>query len=808
MTSLPYTALSGGFTCYLLCLTPSIDLYRFDNLYTPEDFDYEEAVQNLSEAEQSVLYLRPTAGGAKIPGVPLIAGARSRAPVHRNPMLAAGASQHSPMVTKGDNPMMAKRKAPAPVITEEEEEEKVENDEVQQQEGGGEATGVAEGDDWRVEEEQPGADADGSEQDEADVMASITAATPSSIADVALQFLMSLDFRRFDPVVSRSICRIIGDSLSFLDTLWLRYINEDQLRYMFEGYFEQKRNHRVATALTTTAGPADVDEAVSSREIYATKELKLIGMTPDVFKKLQKTNTVNRLRRILGIQVSLVIIEGSDDTFTNVLSATSSDSSVVANQTPPPAAVPAAAVAVSSMSASPDHSVSPVNGTVSPSQQSAVYPDSDSDGEGAAGPNGNSRSKIDYPERYAELKHRTKLVLTSYTNMVGSIAPEVISYNSTIVKEVVRLSATEKGARSLNLTMANQFGLIFLDFPGFARIGKELADRGVFNRTNRIIHRLLAHAQIERYLEVIYSILAQTPSVLLLRDRADGFLPCDRIKSLPDTKTFKYALLASFINAIPTINAERAAAVAAAKADTPAPEAKAGAAAEGSSEGGRDSPAVKVEEDKLTGDEVFMSIYGGEEELIVRALHFANMETTPAEVRDKKFDLQKTDAATGENIFHKCIACYIDEPYIYNSAIETFKIALRVLRERHIAGELTQLAAEKLLFSARTLAGETAWTLAYKHDCRPMVEAMVADWTKTGAASGAPAEALAMAPASRAAKKTAHSSADSAAPAAPAATSSRDSGRLGGSVKQTSLKEYFEMEGKGEQSDEEKSTTA
>ncbi len=61
------------------------------------------------------------------------------------------------------------------------------------------------------------------------------------------------------------------------------------------------------------------------------------------------------------------------------------------------------------------------------------------------------------------------------------------------------------------------------------------------------------------------------------------------------------------------------------------------------------------------------------------------------------------DAEAGENVFHKCILCYAEEPYIYNSAIETFKIALRVLKERCISGAYTQLAAEKLIFSTPTL---------------------------------------------------------------------------------------------------------
>jgi hypothetical protein len=843
-------------TCYVLMLgsltnIPSlctiVHCCRFDNLYSAEDFDYEDAMLNLSEAEQSVLYLRPPPGGSRIPGVPLIAGARSRAP-----------AQHSPMVTAGLNPMMnngAKGSGTAFDFTSPPRTLSAGAADVwadAKDVGGANPMakrqgGIAEGqepaqpqpaaedtEEWRLEQEAEGkaddADSDTEGGEGVGGEDTLTAATPSSIPDVALQFLMSLDFRRFDPATSKSICRIIGDALSFLDTLWLRYISEDQLRFMFEGYFEQKRNHRVTTALSTTAGSLDSAlDSDSNSEIYATKELKLIGMTPEIFKKLQKTTTVNRLRRILGIQVSLVVIEGADDTFTNVLSAdTGSDASVATS--PPPAAVPSAATAnanantaSSPLATSPrqqamdqladEDSVSAgwvSTGTPKHSQQpasagrkAATGADSDSEDEG------DGRAQIDLPERYAELKHRTKLVLTSYTNMVGSIPPEMISYNSTIVKEVVRLAATVEGAKSINLTMANQFGLIFLDFPGFARIGKELADRGVFNMTNRIIHRLLAHPQVERYLDVIYSILEQTPSVLLLKDRSDHFLPCDRVKALPDSKAFKYPMLAAFINAIPNINAERRAAhlaslAAGTASTTEQPAAQPGSAidpfnafATEGPDAGSSTPPLTLEEDRLTGDEVFMSIYGGEEELIVRALHF-NLQTTAAEVKAKKYDLSKTDGATGESIFHKCILSYIDEPFIYNSAIETFRLALKVLRERHIAGEITQLAAEKMLFSAASMSGETPWSLAYAHNCKPMVEPMAEDWTHTGEASGAPAEALALAPATsrRGNKKAPAASARSASPVAGTATAAAGKGSANSAGRSIEA-----------QSDEEKSDT-
>lgn len=767
---------------------------RFDNLYETHDFAHDDTLHDLSEAEQSVMYIRPAGKAVNI---------TSSLPNKTN--AEAAKALVSPLVTRGDNPMAHKaRPLPAspvtPVSRMAEVEETVAggnpmqlkkqaaaqrtasaaNAEAQDEEefdGAGSDSGAGEDaregevaedsefeDEWRVEaDDGEQSEHSGSMQDDNgsddDGFTAITAATPSPIPDVALQFLMSIDFRRFDAAVSKSVCRVIGDSLAFLETLWLRYISEDQLKYMFEGYYEQKRTHRVTTALTSTTGAIE-EEAATTGEIYATKEIKLIGISADIFKRLQRTTTINRMRRILGIQVSLVIIDGGDDSFVNVLSSASCETSITGvSRGVSPVPTTDAQIDAARVLTSAGGATAPTEISAAARSQISMH-DTDSEDEGMSGPADRScyRKTIDFPERYTALKHRTKLVLSSYTNMVGSMAPETISHNSTIIREVVRLSATVEGARTLNVTLANQFGLIFLEFPGFARIGKELADRGVFNQTNRILHRLLTHAQIERYLDVVYSILEQTPSVLLLRDRGDSFLPCDRVKALSEGKSFKYTLLSRFINAIPNINTERGVKTASATAIA-AVAALNGADAESKSEQGSNfgaplsqsgtaTPVIKSAEEKLTGDELFLSIYAGEEELIVRALHF-NLYTTAAEVKAKKYDLTKIDAETGQNIFHKCILCYADEPYIFNSAIETFKIALRVLRDRVISGELTQVAAEKMLFSTTTMAGETAWTLAFTLNTRPMIELITTDWVKTGELCGAPAEAIALSPAKK-----------------------------------------------------------
>ena len=170
----------------------------------------------------------------------------------------------------------------------------------------------------------------------------------------------------------------------------------------------------------------------ATTELYATKEVKLIGMPVEIFKKLQKTTTVNRLRRILGIQVSLVVIEGADDSFVDVLSCDSTD----------PASPKGGPTSQSKLSTGMDTT----QAQLSPTARLRAALDAEEIED--------TTQQVDFPERYTDLKHRTKLVLSAYTNMVGTMSPELISHNSTIVREVVRLSATLHGARNIKSTLA------------------------------------------------------------------------------------------------------------------------------------------------------------------------------------------------------------------------------------------------------------------------------------------------------------------------------------------------------------------
>eukprot|EP00401_Gymnodinium_catenatum_P019034 CAMPEP_0117553514 /NCGR_PEP_ID=MMETSP0784-20121206/50265_1 /TAXON_ID=39447 /ORGANISM="" /LENGTH=270 /DNA_ID=CAMNT_0005350625 /DNA_START=42 /DNA_END=851 /DNA_ORIENTATION=- len=255
---------------------------------------------------------------------------------------------------------------------------------------------------------------------------------------------------------------------------WLRYVTEDQLKYMFEGYFEQKRQHRLTAAIgavqkstasaNNPAVPPPVDEKMGKGkdpiaankdavEIYATKEVKLIGIDPNTFKLLQRSSTVRKMRRSLGIQVSLVILVGADSTFSNGVLSDESRRKLLGetgeNQYATPAKMtgnvtemspltpftPAdAAAAVAKLK---DNSVGIESVAIGFSTAALGFDDDEYDEVEPTG-------EVDFPERYELLKRRARLGLQSLSNSARTRAPELIAADSAIVQEVVRIAANIK----------------------------------------------------------------------------------------------------------------------------------------------------------------------------------------------------------------------------------------------------------------------------------------------------------------------------------------------------------------------------
>lgn len=519
------------------------------------------------------------------------------------------------------------------------------------------------------------------------------------------------------------------------------------------GYYEQKRLHRLATAVANSRAAAEgasVDtladltpeekEQLSSGaalgrgevEIYAVKEVKLIGIAPHMFKLLQRTPTVRKMRRNLGISVSLVVLMGTDSSFEDVLSEDTKAKLVGEDGLPLPA---------------------------------VEYDSDDDEAEHPA-----LHTTVDFPERYETLKHRAKLAVRSYTSMVHSRSPEQISNDIAIINEVIRVAANVRAVRRMDMELVQRFVYVFLDFPGLARIGKELAERGLFLHTKRIVHHLLAHSIVERYLDTIDAVMRHNPSSLLLKDADGKFLPCDRVKALPESKYFKYKMLSALLNLIPSINDERrriagdAAAARTRKAlRRVSAGAEAGSAAAAGDEADADSAAEQAEEaarqqaarevQLLRGDEPFMSLYSNDEELIVRAVHYG-LPSSEAELKAKCFNVGKTDPATGESIFHKCAADWAKRPR--GPALGTFAMALKAMHTRVTNATITQLEAEKMLFQKRTNGKAngmslTVWELLSEVRAERMMDMVSLDWCRCGKSSGAPAAALTRKPSETAA---------------------------------------------------------
>ncbi len=134
----------------------------------------------------------------------------------------------------------------------------------------------------------------------------------------------------------------------------------------------------------------------------------------------------------------------------------------------------------------------------------------------------------------------------------GAVAPE----NSTRLKmsraeidtihHVIDCSLAQT---EINILQLHQFGVLLVKHPQLAQMATELIPLGVFAKIPKILHRLLAHPAVEKYLVFVKTLLVFNPELLLLADAEErGCLPCDRIVHWSDITHFKNSLLTHFVN--------------------------------------------------------------------------------------------------------------------------------------------------------------------------------------------------------------------------------------------------------------------
>eukprot|EP00599_Poterioochromonas_sp_BG-1_P017423 CAMPEP_0173166392 /NCGR_PEP_ID=MMETSP1105-20130129/21982_1 /TAXON_ID=2985 /ORGANISM="Ochromonas sp., Strain BG-1" /LENGTH=1214 /DNA_ID=CAMNT_0014087617 /DNA_START=42 /DNA_END=3687 /DNA_ORIENTATION=- len=77
------------------------------------------------------------------------------------------------------------------------------------------------------------------------------------------------------------------------------------------------------------------------------------------------------------------------------------------------------------------------------------------------------------------------------------------------------------------------FTQILLEYPSLSPIALVLAKNYGFKKNLFFIHQLIEHKYMDRFSDLIFEIITHHPEILIMAD-TEGFLPCDRLKAIPD----------------------------------------------------------------------------------------------------------------------------------------------------------------------------------------------------------------------------------------------------------------------------------
>jgi len=119
------------------------------------------------------------------------------------------------------------------------------------------------------------------------------------------------------------------------------------------------------------------------------------------------------------------------------------------------------------------------------------------------------------------------------------------------------------------------------------------------------MHKLLSHINLAQYSELLEAMIHYSPNELLVADKA-GNLPCEIVASFSDSKAYKFKLLTMMVNA-----------------------------------GAKGLSDIKIFN------------YKGDDEIIIKAAALG-LKATEQELKTHKYDYNKKDEVTGEDLLHLC----------------------------------------------------------------------------------------------------------------------------------------------------------
>eukprot|EP01040_Poterioochromonas_malhamensis_P010041 gene10041-10914_t len=472
-----------------------------------------------------------------------------------------------------------------------------------------------------------------------------------TIEEEGFEFFNSLDWRDFAQTrpfgQAEDFCEMVGRNLSFLSTIWLNHINDWQFKALFRYWVKTHRNRSLQIPGLKAM----------------TREVILRYSCIEDMEKMKSCSGLSKLLKKFNIDLKFAVLSEPDSASLSKSLSFSQDM-IEDNQTK----VMKRKKSMKPMASATDHFdiytfVPEDEGT---SRESGSFDEADFEKSNLTPEQELVERRLpDFeksnltPEQEL-VERRLRHDLWACLNRIKTSELEHMDDDIKNVLAIIRVLAKDDQSVPISAVYLQSFTRLLVEYPILTPIAVMIAERKGFVTDLTVLHHFLSSRYVNKYIDIILSILYNHPEVLLKAD-PEGLLPCDRIKLIKRHRNLKYTLLMKFVNFAP-------------------------------------GPFTRSFQAINKG---IFSNYRGEEELIVWAAHF-DLLATETELKVKKYDLWKKDQATQSiTILWKLILAERDA--LKNSpdkenAWKVYQLLLKALSQRMARNEMSSKDIEDYIW--------------------------------------------------------------------------------------------------------------
>jgi myosin heavy subunit len=433
-----------------------------------------------------------------------------------------------------------------------------------------------------------------------------------TIEEEGFEFINSLDWRDFADVrpkgQAEEFCEMMGKNLAFLETVWLNHINDWQLRALFKYWIRLYKKQQVNVGIKPL-----------------TREVILRYNRMEDMESMKDCIVLIQLKAILKIDLKFAVL--STTGAGNRESKTPTDQYDIYAYVPPP-------------------------GSLEQLLRQSFDREKDQDDD-----------LLNFKER--EISRKLLRVLWSVLNIMKRSDIDYLEPDIQNIKKIIYLISREQHQEITPHLLAS-FNKLLLEYPGLIPIGQVIAARRGFIHDNNyfLLHKLISHVNVERYLDMILSIAHNIPELFVIRNDQNE-LPCDLIKKIPEHKKCRYYLLTRCVNNYGVYQVRHL----------------------------ESNPMF------ATKPAALLTHFKGEEELLCVAAQFG-LWVTKAELKLKRYDFSKRDHRGFSLLQILIIKDANGHEAIKQNCWKIYELLLRVIRDRVHNHKLTSKGAAQLILNS------------------------------------------------------------------------------------------------------------